>query len=102
MLSLPAHVVLESYVRNWIDPQQFGARPQTEAYLDQRSCPSLTIYSAGHDDCAAWATAHARTELDETLYLPLGHWPHQEVPGLFNTLIENWTTRLSKATSARV
>jgi pimeloyl-ACP methyl ester carboxylesterase len=100
MLSLPAHVVAESFTRNWTGPEQFGVRAQTEAYLDRRTCPSLTVYSAGHEDCAAWATTRARAGLDEAVYLPLGHWPQHETPGLFNALIENWTMRLSKTAPA--
>lgn len=53
-----------------------------------------------HHDCAAWATARAGAGLDEVFYLPLGHWPHHEMPGLFNTLIEDWAAQLANVAAA--
>jgi pimeloyl-ACP methyl ester carboxylesterase len=102
ILSMPAHVVMESLTSLWIGRDQIGVRAQTEAYLDRRVCPALTVYSHGHQDCAAWAADRARGDLDESIYLPLGHFPHQETPGLINSLIEDWTARLPGTGDARV
>jgi pimeloyl-ACP methyl ester carboxylesterase len=101
ILSMPAHVVMESLTSLWTGPTGFGPRAQTEAYLDRSTSPSLTVYSGGREECAAWAATRANSDLDESRYLPLGHFLHQETPGLINTLIENWTTRLAAATDAR-
>jgi pimeloyl-ACP methyl ester carboxylesterase len=93
--ALAPHVIVQAFAENWLGPRQFGRRAEAEAYLSARTCPSLTVYSAGHDDAAAWATARAREGVDEVTYIPLGHWPHQEVPTLFNALIESWVQRLA-------
>jgi hypothetical protein len=56
----------------------------------------------GHPLEAAGTPILARSDLDESLYLPLGHFLHQETPGPINTLIEDWTTRLAGAAAVRI
>ncbi|MCE7008679.1 alpha/beta hydrolase [Kibdelosporangium philippinense] len=94
--SVPSHVVIETFQGNWLGAGEVGTRERTEAYLDRMTCPTLTIFSSGHEDHAAWAAKRVRSELDGTLYLSLGHWPHQETPGLLNSVIETWLNRLSQ------
>lgn len=90
MLAMQPHVIAGSYRTNWLGPIQFGTRAETEEYLAGRTCPSLTIYTRGHWDIAAWATALGRAGVDQVTYLELGHWPHQEAPDLINSRIGTW------------
>jgi pimeloyl-ACP methyl ester carboxylesterase len=97
VLAMQPHVVAEAFRTNWLGAAQFGTQAETEAYFAGRTCPALTVYAGGHEEATAWATSQARAGLDEVTYLPLGHWPHQEVPDLINSMISNWLQRLPSA-----
>jgi pimeloyl-ACP methyl ester carboxylesterase len=75
-------------------PDQFGLRPQTEAFLTRRRQPALAFHRDA--ELAAWESGLATSSRDAVVHWPgTGHWLQQERATDFNRELARWVGALS-------
>lgn len=88
LLGDPPHVVRDTLTNLYLAPDQWTVRPEADAYLRRRSCPSFAIYA---DEARAECDRGAITESDRVLvWEGAGHFLHQERPEQFNATLLGW------------
>jgi pimeloyl-ACP methyl ester carboxylesterase len=91
-------VVIDTLAGTYEAEGQFGQRSDSERYLRRRRCPVLAIYA--NPDRAAWeATIQIHSYSRQVVFDGSGHWPHQERPDQFNTLVLEWIAGLPDGAS---
>jgi pimeloyl-ACP methyl ester carboxylesterase len=83
-----AHVPSWTAARTWV-PEQFGFRPQSEAFLVGRRCPVLSIWR--REEQAEWERSIVSGAGSLVLaWEGQGHWLHQERPDDFHAAVLDW------------
>jgi pimeloyl-ACP methyl ester carboxylesterase len=72
---------------------QFGLRPDSEAYLRRVQVPALAFRAGSQDpvSVAAWERAQFAHPYSRAVgWEGTGHWLHQERPAEFNSILLSW------------
>lgn len=90
MLSMDPRVLLAAREGMYLTPDAFGVRGSTEAYLDRRQCPVLSVFS--QELVADWHRAHAPGGPGSRIvaWPGTGHYLHQERPADVAELLVQW------------
>jgi pimeloyl-ACP methyl ester carboxylesterase len=89
VLAMEPFVVAETLAGVHWGPDQFGQRPETEAYLAKRTCPVLAVYA--DPARARWEESIATHPQSRVLtFEGAGHWLHQVEPDRFNAEVLAW------------
>ena len=89
ILGTPGHVLAEAYAGMSTEPDAFGIRPATEAYLARRRCRSLSLWS--FPAMGEWERSLPAPEGSEVVtWTGAGHYLHEERPTDFVDLLLQW------------
>jgi pimeloyl-ACP methyl ester carboxylesterase len=94
LLGTDPDVIAKSFRGIYVGPEQFGLRPEADAYLQRRECPILVITADGARsewEIDTFKHAHSRMVSWEGS----GHWLHQERWPEFNRLVLEWIDGLT-------
>ncbi|MCC6382531.1 MAG: alpha/beta hydrolase [Dehalococcoidia bacterium] len=93
VLGCPHHVLWQVLDGLFASDDQFGVRPQSDAYLARRACPVLSFHAdPAH---AAWEAGVFRHPYSKAIgWEGSGHFLHQERPLEFNAILQDWITGL--------
>ncbi|MEV7085560.1 alpha/beta hydrolase [Streptomyces sp. NPDC093085] len=90
MLGTPDHVIAQAYAGMYTGPGAVGIRPASEAHLDRRTRPALTVWTSA--EAAEWERGSLRVPGSRVEHWPdSGHYLHEEHPGRTVRLIEEWS-----------
>lgn len=96
MAAMPGHVLAQAYRGMYLDDGAFGVRARSEAYLVNRRCPALGVWSARQ--AAEWERTTLSHPYSEVHAWPdRGHYLHQERPAEPARLLERWVGGLPDA-----
>lgn len=89
MLGTAPHVLAQAYAGMYLEPDAFGVRAASEAYLARRRCPTLAVASV--PEAAAWeARQHHHPLSTVVVWRDVGHYLHQERPDEFVAVVRRW------------
>ena len=90
----PGHVLAEAFEAMFTMPGQFGLRAESEAYLERRTCPSLTFWADPAQ--ASWEAPRLRDARSRVVpWEGAGHYLHEERPDEFVVVVERWLDSLA-------
>jgi pimeloyl-ACP methyl ester carboxylesterase len=88
------HVLSAAFCAQFVDPDAWGVRAASEAYLARRTCPVLSIWA--DRERAGWERRIVSHPASRVVSWPgVGHYLHEERPKEFVRELEGWLTYLS-------
>jgi pimeloyl-ACP methyl ester carboxylesterase len=88
LLGDPPHVIHAVIANLYMGPDAWTARPEADAYVARRACPSFAVYA---DEARAACDRTAITEPGRVeVWEGAGHFMHQERPEQFNETLRRW------------
>lgn len=90
LLGTAPHVLVQSFAALFVDADQIGLRPQSEAYLARRTQPVLALWA--DPERAEWERTVLKAETQ--VFPGNGHRLHEERPAEFIHVLSTWLTSL--------
>lgn len=86
ILGMPPHVFAQAFSALFVDADQIGLRPQSEAYLSRRTQPVLALWA--DRERAEWEREVLKAEVHH--FPGNGHRLHEERPAEFVHVLQTW------------
>jgi len=90
LLGTAPHVLVQSFAALFVDEDQIGLRPQSEAYLSRRTQPVLALWA--DPERAEWERNVLKAETQ--VFPGNGHRLHEERPAEFIHVLSTWLKSL--------
>ncbi len=94
--TVPAHALSAAVAATALAEDQFFFQPESEAYLEQVGCPSLTVRRIADGlPTPEWDRARFSHPYSASVgWTGAGHFLHQERPDEFNAILTEWVSGL--------
>ncbi|HEY3685818.1 MAG TPA: alpha/beta hydrolase [Streptosporangiaceae bacterium] len=94
LLAMPPRVLAELFAAMFTANGQFGLRPESDAHLKRRTCPSLSFwFDPAQADWERPLLAHPDSAV--VAWPGSGHRLHEERPAEFLLVLDRWLTTIS-------